>query len=223
MRLSVFLAGCPLRCQYCENPDTWLPSGGRLTPLGEVAERLWRYRDMLAATGGGLTVTGGEPLAQPAFTAALLHRARALGLHTAVDTSGFLGALASDQLLLDTDLVLLDIKSSDPDLYRRVTGQDLAPTLRFAHRLAELGRPAWVRFVLVPGLTDGEANVEGVADIVAGLPNVERVDVLGYHRLGVPKYAALGLPYRLAKTPQPTPAELDRAREIFRARGLRTT
>ncbi len=117
-------------------------------------------------------------------------------------------------------LVLLDIKSFDPQTYRRTTGQALAPTLRFARRLADLGKPVHVRFVLVPGLTDAPENIDGLADFVAGLGNVERVDVLAYHRLGVGKYQRLGLRYRLAGTPPPTPAQVADARRRFASRGL---
>jgi pyruvate formate lyase activating enzyme len=222
-RFVVFTTGCPLRCLYCENPDTWNVRGGVETTVGEVLDRVRRFAPSLRATGGGVTVTGGEPLFQPEFTGALLRAAKDEGLGTALDTSGFLGANASDALLTDTDLVLLDIKSFDPALCRRVTGAELAPTLRFAERLAALRRPTWVRFVLVPGLTDPAGNVAGLADFVAGLPNVERVDVLAYHRLGVPKYAALGMRYRLEGTPEPDEEQLRRVRDVFAERGLQVT
>jgi pyruvate formate lyase activating enzyme len=222
-RFVVFTAGCPLRCLYCENPDTWNVRGGVETTVAEVMARLGRFAPTLRATGGGITVSGGEPLFQAGFTGALMHAAKADGLGTALDTSGFLGANADDAMLADVDLVLLDIKSWDPRLYRRLTGAELTPTLRFAQRLAALGRPTWVRFVLVPGLTDPEHNVAGLADFVAGLGNVERVDVLAYHRLGVPKYAALGMHYRLDGVPPPDEAQLRRARGIFASRGLHVT
>jgi pyruvate formate lyase activating enzyme len=222
-RLVVFTAGCPLRCLYCENPDTWTAAGGHRTPVGEVMRRIYRYERMLKAGGGGVTVSGGEPLVQPRFTGAVLRASHQAGLHTALDTSGYLGAHASDSLLADVDLVLLDIKSFQPDLYRRVTGHELAPTLRFAERLAELGTPVWIRFVLVPGLTDGSENVDGLAGFVAGLPNVERVDVLAYHRLGEAKYAELGLRYPLAGVREPGDTELEAARRPFAERGLTVT
>jgi pyruvate formate lyase activating enzyme len=222
-RLVVFTAGCLLRCLYCENPDTWSRRGGTETTVGEVMDRVRRFAPALRATGGGVTVSGGEPLLQPAFTGAFLRACKAEGLGTALDTSGYLGANATDAMLADTDLVLLDVKSFDPALYRRVTGVRLAPTLRFAQRLARLGRPAWIRFVLVPGLTDAPDDVAGLADFVAGLSNVERVDVVAYHRLGVAKYAAMGLRYRLEGTPAPTEEELARARAVFAARGLAVT
>jgi pyruvate formate lyase activating enzyme len=222
-RFALFTAGCPLRCLYCENPDTWTSSGGRLTPLSEVMTLVHRYQRMLRISGGGVTVSGGEPLVQPRFTGAFLRSCRELGLHTALDTSGYLGRAATDSLLADVDLVLLDIKSFQPDLYRRVTGRELTPTLRFAERLAELGKPVWIRFVLVPGLTDAPENVDGLAGYLAGLPNVERVDVLAYHRLGAPKYAALGIRYPLAGVPEPEDSQMQDARRRFADRGLVVT
>jgi pyruvate formate lyase activating enzyme len=180
-----------------------------------------RYHRFIDVAGGGLTVSGGEPLQQPGFTRALLTRAHDEGLHTALDTSGFLGDRADDALLAATDLVLLDVKSWSPELYRRVTATGrVGPTLRFARRLAERGTPMWIRFVLVPGLTDGEENVAGVADFVAGLSTVERVEVLPFHRLGAPKYEAMGLPFPLADTPAPTAEQVSRARQQFIDRGL---
>ncbi|MGW8363603.1 radical SAM protein [Streptomyces wedmorensis] len=156
--------------------------------------------------GGGATISGGEPLLQPVFTGELLHRMKhELGLHAALDTSGFLGVHATDALLRDTDLVLLDIKSWDPDTYEKVTGRPPAPTLDFARRLAGLGQEVHVRFVLVPGLTDGPADVEGVAAFAAGLGNVSRVDILPFHKLGEAKWQALAMPFTLHGTPVPHP------------------
>ena len=167
-RLTVFLAGCPLRCLYCHNPDTWEMRRGEPVTADELLGRVARYRGVFAATGGGLTLSGGEPLMQPAFVRRVLHGAHAMGVHTALDTSGFLGAQCTDAMLDDVDLVLLDVKSGDPDTYRRVTGRDLAPTLEFGRRLAASGTEIWVRYVLVPGLTDDPANVAAAADHVAG-------------------------------------------------------
>ncbi|GAB3805902.1 pyruvate formate-lyase-activating protein [Micromonospora zhanjiangensis] len=220
-RFVAFLAGCPLRCRYCHSPDTWYRRSGRPMTVDELLLEIRRYERFIKVAGGGVTVSGGEPLMQPDFTTAVLRGGRSLGLHTALDTSGFLGDRATDDLLDATDLVLLDVKSWDPGTYRRVTRTGrVAPTLRFARRLADRGTPMWIRFVLVPGLTDEPDNVAGVADFVAGLTTVERVDVLPYHRLGVSKYAALGLPYPLADTAPPDPELVGRVVEQFRARGL---
>jgi pyruvate formate lyase activating enzyme len=144
-----------------------------------------------------------------------------MGLHTAIETSGFLGDRVDDEYLSCVDLVLLDIKSSDPDTYRSVTGRDLAPTLRFAERLAAIGKPVWVRFTLVPGFTDGLANVEGIARFVAPMKNVEWVEVQPFHQLGAFKWKAMGLEYKHANTPTPTPNLIERVIEQFHAAGCR--
>jgi pyruvate formate lyase activating enzyme len=219
IRFVLFTAGCPLACAYCHNPDTQMMRNGTRTSAEAVLARIARYRRALAPTGG-VTVSGGEPLLQPAFTEAVLSGARAMGLHTALDTSGVLGRLASDELLAATDLVLLDIKAIDPDLYADLTHGPLAPTLELAERLAALGKPVWVRFVLVPGWTDDPDHVRHLARYVAGLGNVERVDVLGYHLLGREKYAELGRPDRLEGVAPATLAQVAAARAIFTAEGL---
>ena len=220
-RFVAFLAGCPLTCLYCHNPDTWsLRAGNRMLADDVVAEAA-KYRAFIGHAGGGATISGGEPLLQPVFTGELLHRFKhELGLHTALDTSGYLGARASDAMLADADLVLLDIKSWQRGIYRQLTGRELHPTLSFARRLALLGRPVWLRFVLVPGLTDGAANIGGVAAFAASLGVVERVDVLPFHKLGAAKWENLGKPFPLAGTPEPTAAEVARARDIFARHGL---
>ena len=220
-RLTTFLAGCPLRCLFCHNPDTMEMRRGDPVLADEVLERLRRYRAIFKATGGGLTISGGEPLMQPAFVRRLLRGAKEMGIHTAIDTSGFLGASCSDEMLDDIDLVLLDVKSGLPETYRRVTGRELQPTLDFGVRLAERGTEIWVRFVLVPGLTDEVANVAAVADYVATLSTVTRVEVLPFHQMGRDKWASLGMEYELEDTPAPTPELVERVRGQFRERGLR--
>ncbi|MEV7331905.1 pyruvate formate-lyase-activating protein [Micromonospora sp. NPDC093244] len=220
-RFVAFLAGCPLRCLYCHSPDTQYRRYGRPTSVDDLLTEIRRYERFLKIAHGGVTVSGGEPLQQPEFTREVLRRCKDLRLHTALDTSGLLGERADDALLDATDLVLLDIKSGDPGTYRTVTRTGrLAPTVRFAHRLADRGTPIWVRFVLVPGLTDDPLNVDAVASIAAGVPTVERVEVLPFHRLGAQKYAALGLPFPLAETPPPDEALLRRVRGQFRDHGL---
>ena len=219
-RFVVFTAGCPLRCVYCHNPDTWSGRNGQRMSAAAVLGQARRYRQFIGAAGGGLTVSGGEPLLQPAFTRAILTGAKELGLHTALDTSGYLGTRADDGLLDATDLVLLDIKSFDPAIARRVTGRGIAPTLAFARRLAARHQMVWVRFVLVPGWTDDPGNVAALARFTASLGNVERVDVLPFHTLGAAKYAALGLDYPCARVALPTTEQISQARAAFTAVGL---
>ncbi|MEV0537510.1 pyruvate formate-lyase-activating protein [Kitasatospora sp. NPDC050463] len=220
-RFVTFLSGCPLRCLYCHNPDTWRLRDGRRAAADEIVQEAAKYAKFIHTSGGGATISGGEPLLQPVFSGELFHRFKhELGLHTALDTSGYLGARATDALLADVDLVLLDIKSWDPRLYRRLTGRDLAPTLDFARRLADLGKEVWVRFVLVPGLTNPAENVEGIAAFAASLGNVTRVDVLPFHKLGAAKWQALGMEFTLADTPGPTAEQAAASRVAFAAHGL---
>lgn len=181
-------------------------------------EDVLRYKTFIR--DGGLTVSGGEPLMQPRFVEALFTAAKRLGIHTALDTSGFLGHKASDALLDQTDLVLLDIKSWKPDLYRRVTGVAIQPTLEFAERLERRGNRFWVRFVLVPGLTDEPENVRGLAEFVSRLQQVERVEILPFHKMGEYKYSALEKVYQLADTASPSEEEIDRVRALFAEYGV---
>jgi pyruvate formate lyase activating enzyme len=217
----LFVSGCLLRCSYCHNPDTWHLKDGTYVSAQQVIDRLGRFAPALRPLDGGLTISGGEPLVQLAFTARILAGAKRLGLHTAIETSGFLGDRVDDRYLSCLDLVLLDIKSGDPDTYRRTTGRELAPTLRFAERLAAIDKPVWVRFTLVPGLTDDPANVEKVARFVARMKNVEWVEVQPLHQLGAFKWKAMKLDYQLTEIPSPTPDLVSRVVEQFRAAGCR--
>jgi pyruvate formate lyase activating enzyme len=221
LRYVLFLAGCPLRCLYCHNPDTRHMHDGTPTLAGEVLADIASTAGFLTRGNGGVTLSGGEPLVQPDFCAAILRGCKAMGLHTALDTSGYLGNHADDFLLADTDLVLLDIKAFTERTYRALTGAPLRPTLEFAERLAELGKPVWLRYVLVPGLTDDEREIAALAEFAAGLGVVERVDVLPFHKMGEAKWAALALPYQLADTQPPTAEQTERARALFRNAGLR--
>ena len=220
IRFVLFLTGCPLRCQYCHNPDTWHKLNGQPVTLDEMKAEIFKYERVLKISGGGLTISGGEPVQQHGFVTAIFRYCKSHGIHTCLDTSGRLGARMTDAELADVDLHLLDIKSGDPEVYKRVTGHPLEPTLAYARRLSDLGRPMWVRFVLVPGLTDGHDNVEKIADIVAGLKTVQRVEILKFHQMGADKWAKLGIPYQLADTQPPTPELVERVRGQFRRRGL---
>jgi pyruvate formate lyase activating enzyme len=219
LRMVLFLSGCLLRCSYCHNPDTWHLKDGTHVSAQQVIDRLGTFAPALRSLDGGLTVSGGEPMVQLAFTRRILAAARQMGLHTAIQTSGFLGDRADDRFLSCVDLVLLDIKSGDAETYRRATERDLAPTLRFAERLAAMGKPVWVRFTLVPGLTDDPANVEKIARFVAPMKNVAWVEVQPFHQLGAFKWKAMGLDYKHADTSAPTRDLVDRVLEQFRTAG----
>jgi pyruvate formate lyase activating enzyme len=221
IRITLFMSGCLLRCQYCHNPDTWHLKDGTKVELAQAVRRLADFAPMLRAMGGGLTISGGEPLVQTGFTGGMLAAAKRMGLHTAIETSGFLGARADDAYLANLDMVILDIKSGDPDTYRKLTGKELAPTLRFAERLNAMGKPVWVRFVLAPGLTDAPDNIETVARFVAPMKNVERVEVLPFHQMGAFKWKSLGLDYPLDELAPPSEAQVRMALDIFRRAGCR--
>lgn len=219
-RLTIFFSGCPLRCLYCHNPDTMLARDGQDVELDALLARIKRYRTVFKASGGGITLSGGEVLQQPQFAARLLHETKRMGIHTTIDTSGFLGRNVTDEMLEDIDLVLLDVKSGNEETYNKVTGRTLAPTVEFGDRLAANGTEIWGRFVLVPGLTDAYENVEQVADIMARWSSLSRVEVLPFHQMGADKWEALGRTYELADTKPPSLELLERARNQFRSRGL---
>ena len=221
VRVVLFVSGCLLRCTYCHNPDTWHLKDGTYVSAQHVLDRLAGFASAIKALDGGLTISGGEAMVQLAFTKRIFAGAKKMGLHTAIETSGFLGDRADASFLSVVDLVLLDIKSSNPDTYRKVTGRDLAPTLRFAERLASIGKPTWVRFTLVPGWTDDPANVEGIAKFVAPMKNVEWVEVQPFHQMGAFKWEALKLEYKCADTPAASPELTKRVIEQFRAAGCR--
>jgi pyruvate formate lyase activating enzyme len=221
LRLVLFLSGCLLRCAYCHNPDTWHLKDGTYLSVQHVLGRLASFAPALLSLDGGLTISGGEPMVQLAFTRRILQGAKQLGLHTAIETSGFLGDRVDDAFLAALDLALLDIKSGDPETYRIATGRELEPTLRFAKRLSSIGKPAWVRFTLVPGLTDDPDNVEKLARFVATLNNVEWVEIQPFHQLGAFKWKAMDMEYKLAKTEPPTPDVINRVKAQFQAAGCR--
>lgn len=222
VRLVAWTAGCQFRCLYCHNPDTWNLSNGMPVPLTRAVDELKKYRHGLKRMSGGFTLSGGEPLMQDRFAVRLFAAAKQMGVHTALDTNGFLGQRLSDAELETVDLVLLDIKTWDPQRHRQLTGKDIEPTLEFARRLAARKRPIWQRFVLVPGLTDHPDDISELARFSASLGNVERVDVLPFHQMGKFKWQALGLDYTLQTTAPPTVELVQRVCAQFSSQGLAT-
>jgi pyruvate formate lyase activating enzyme len=220
VRLVAWTSGCTWRCLYCHNPDTWTMTHGIPVTIAKATEELGRYRHGLKAMSGGFTLSGGEALMQDRFAVKLFAAARAMGIHTALDTNGYHGSRLSDAELATIDLVLLDLKAWDPERHRFLTGMDVGPTLEFARRLAALGSPIWVRFVLVPGLTDDAEDVAAIAGFAAGLGTVQRVDVLPFHQMGRFKWKQLGLDYRLDHAEPPSQALVESTCAVFRAEGL---
>jgi pyruvate formate lyase activating enzyme len=221
MRVVGWLSGCQFKCVYCHNPDTWKMTNGTPVAVARAVEVLKQYRHDLAILKGGVTISGGEPLLQHRFVLNVFAEAKKAGIHTALDTNGFLGERLNDNDLRLVDLVLLDIKAISADLHQRLTSQPNDPVLKFARRLAGLKRPVWVRFVFVPGWTDDMAEVERVAEFVGGLGNVDRVDVLPFHQLGRFKWEKLGMNYALRDTEPPSQAKTEEAIARFRAKGLK--
>lgn len=220
LRFVVFTQGCPLRCLYCHNPDCRDATGGHPTTVDALIADIQRYQTYMAASGGGVTVSGGEPLLQPEFVAELMRRCQVLGIHTALDTSGFSDLASAQQVLQYTDLVLLDIKSYDPQRFTQVTQISREPTIRLARYLSQIGKPTWIRFVLVPHLTDDVENVASLAQFVATLTNVERVEVLPFHQMGAYKWEQLGYDYQLKETSPPSPELVARVCQQFREYGV---
>jgi pyruvate formate lyase activating enzyme len=220
VRVVAWLTGCQFRCVYCHNPDTWKMTNGMPVTVSRAVEVLKQYQHGLGVMKGGLTISGGEPLLQHRFVLNVFREAKKLGVHTALDTNGYVGDRLSDEDLAASDLVLLDLKAFSSDLHKRLTGLDNQPIHEFARRLAALHRPIWVRFVLVPGWTDDPAEIDRLASFTASLGNVERVDVLPFHQMGRFKWDKLGMDYALRQTEPPSPERTKAAIAQFRAAGL---
>jgi pyruvate formate lyase activating enzyme len=221
VRLVAWTTACMFNCRYCHNPDTWTLTNGMPVSIGRATEEIRKYAHGLKVMKGGLTLSGGEPLVQHRFAVKLFRAAKALEVHTAIETNGFNGAKLTDAELKEIDLVILDMKAFTPAQHARVTRiDDNEPILAFARRLADLKRPMWLRYVLVPGLTDAPSEMEQLAEFAAGLGVVERAEVLPFHQMGRYKWRTLGLDYTLAPTEAPTTKLVSAAIEIFRRAGL---
>ncbi|HVN86797.1 MAG TPA: pyruvate formate-lyase-activating protein [Candidatus Binatia bacterium] len=220
VRVVVWLTGCQFRCVFCHNPDTWKLNNGIPVPLARAVEEVRKYRHGLRTMKGGLTVSGGEPLLQKPFLIRLFTAVKETGIHTTLDTNGYFGDRLSDADLQACDLVMLGLKALDPDLHRRITGMDNAPVLAFARRLAALRRPMWLRYVLVPGLSDDRGELKRIAEFAAGLGNVEQVELLPFHQLGRFKWERLGMTYTQQDTHPPSDEQVEAAISVFRSAGL---
>lgn len=221
VRVVAWTTGCMWRCLYCHNPDTWTMRNGIPVAVVRATEELRKYRYGLKVMSGGFTISGGEPLMQDRFVVKLFTAAKAMGIHTALDSNGYLGERLSDAEFDVVDLVLLDLKAWDDERHKHLTGREPGPTREFARRLAARRRPVWVRYVLVPGLTDDRDEISRIAGFAAGLGNVERVDVLPFHQMGRHKWQKLGIRYQLDATEPPTPEQVEEALAIFRGAGLK--
>ena len=216
IRTVVFLQGCKLRCQYCHNPDTWnLADKAILMEPQELIRKLVRFKSYYKAKGG-VTFSGGEPLLQKDFLLEVLPLCKEAGINTCLDTAGC-GVGDYEKILAHTDLVILDIKHYTREGYAMVTGHSIDEVNKFLAVLQKLAIPLWLRHVVVPGLTDGDEHLKGLADYVKTIKNVERIELLPYHVLGVPKYKTLGIPYKLEGVPPMEAAELTKWQELLNA------
>lgn len=215
IRYVVFLQGCPLRCRYCHNPDTWDLQGGTVVSSSDLMKQIESCRNFIRS--GGVTLSGGEPLAQPEFSSDLLSRCRAAGFHTALDTAGSVPLDISQQVIGAADLILLDIKALDPELCRELTGQGNENELSALEYCERSGKPVWIRHVLVPGYTLRMDRLERLASFLMRFHCIQRVELLPYHKMGAFKWNALGLADSFASVPEPSAAELNAAEAVFHA------
>jgi len=220
IRLVVFFQGCPMRCLYCHNPDTWHMADGKPMAVEEILAQFRKNKAFY--TKGGITATGGEPLMQLDFLTALFEAAKAEDVHTCLDTSGITFRPESaeltarfDRLMEATDLIMLDLKQVIPERHRALTGQDNANILAFARYASEKNKQLWIRHVVVPGWTDDLESLTALGRFMAQLKSVKALDVLPYHTLGVHKYQEMGVPYPLDGVQPLEQRDAQRAREMI--------
>lgn len=215
IRFVIFMQGCPLQCIYCHNRDTWEPQGGREYTVDEVMKEISKYTSYMTYSGGGITVSGGEPLLQCSFVAVLFKRCREIGIHTALDTSGFTNLDNLCGLLSYTSLVLLDIKHACEEPHKIITGVGREKAAGFARLLSDMNIPVWIRYVLVPGYTDSEADLKAAAHFIKSLRNIQKIEVLPYHSMGSFKWEQSGFSYPLQGVPSPSEESIEKARRLL--------
>ncbi len=220
VRFLIFLQGCPMRCLFCHNPETWEGTGGEAWTAEDVLKKALRYREYWGEKGG-ITVSGGEPLAQIDFLLELFKRAKEEGVHTCIDTSGgpFNRSPAwfskFEALMQYTDLLLMDIKHIDATEHKKLTGMSNEHIIDLFHYLDSINKPIWIRHVLVPGISDNDAYLARTRDFIRTLHNVRRVEILPYHTLAISKYENLGIPYPLKETEMPSAERIKNANDIL--------
>ena len=215
IRSVVFLSGCPLRCLYCHNPDSWVKTSGEQRTVTDVINEVKKYTTFHKASGGGVTFTGGEPFTQAKFLTQLLKSCKENDIHTALDTSGYTSAENAKQALQYTDLLMLDIKSINPAVYKKLTGVKIDKTLDMLDISRDMNVPTWIRYVLVPGLTDDARDLANLAEYLRPYSNIKKIDLLPFHKVGEYKWHEREIPYTLADTPTPTVEMMQRAKEIL--------
>lgn len=216
IRFVVFMQGCSLRCKYCQNRDTWDLKVGMEYTSDELVAKISRYKNYFSVSGGGVTVSGGEPLLQMHFLIEFFTKLKALGIHTAIDTSGSFAITEDMKKLIDlTDLFLLDIKCINDEICKDLTGVSNQRELEFARYLSKNNKDMWIRQVLVPGITDKEEDLRKLKNFIAELKTVKKVEILPYHDLGKYKWTELGCEYELEGVPTATSKDVNRAKQIL--------
>ena len=216
IRFVVFFQGCILRCKYCHNRDTWPLNSGLEYTSDELISKILRYKNYFTVSGGGVTLSGGEPLLQQDFLLELLPKLKKQGIHTTIDTSGSLPLTDKMKKIIDlTDLFLLDIKCINDDICKDLVGVSNKLELAFARYLSDIDKPVWIRQVLVPGITDHEEDLLQLKDFLTTLKNVKKVEILPYHDLGRFKWENLGCNYELEDVPNATTEDVARAKKIL--------
>ncbi|MCX7921520.1 MAG: pyruvate formate-lyase-activating protein [Clostridia bacterium] len=218
IRFVVFMQGCPLRCVYCHNRDTWDVCGGTEYASDEIIDKMKKYINYIRFSNGGITITGGEPTLQAEFVSEVFKKCKEIGVHTAIDTSGFADIEKVSELLEYTNLVLLDVKHAVEEKHKKITGVGIDKIRRFALHLSEKGIPIWIRYVLVPGYTDDEEDLRQAAEFLSELKTVEKVEVLPYHSMGEYKWKKLGEKYQLEGVESPTTEQVKKAKEILESK-----
>lgn len=217
IRYVIFMQGCALKCKYCQNRDTWNLNGGMEYTSDELVAKVSRYKNYFAVSGGGVTVSGGEPLLQMNFLIEFFSKLKLLGIHTAIDTSGSFDITEDMKKLIDlTDLFLLDIKCINDEICKDLTGVSNKRELEFAKYLSKQGKDIWIRQVLVPGYTDKEEDLKDLKEFLSELNTVKKVEILPYHDLGKFKWIELGCKYELEGVPTATSEDVERAKQILR-------
>jgi len=220
IRFAVFFQGCPQRCIYCHNPDTWKENGGTEMTVEELVKKAVRFKPYFGLDGG-ITISGGEPFMQAEFLSELLKECKNWGIHTAVDTCGFYLNEKVKEALCYTDLVMLDVKHTDENMFEKITKRSFSHTKRFLEYMKEIQKPLWIRQVILPTYTDDEMQIENLLKLVDGA-KVEKIELLPYHRLGVSKWEELGLRYEIPKILPPEEKVVDNLRSIIKKHGIKT-
>lgn len=221
IRYVIFMQGCPLRCQYCHNRDTWNITDGKEMTLNEIIEDIKKYIPFMKSSNGGVTISGGEPTLQLPFITELLKELKSLGIHTCLDTSGYVNSVNINELLEFVDLVLLDLKEINPTKHISITGVSNERILKFARYLSEIGKPMWIRHVVIPGLTDDLIDVIELSKFIQELDTVEKVELLPYHSMGKVKWKKLMLIYPLENIRDAVDSDIKRVSDIMHQYGIK--